>query len=69
MQALAGRAVHGGAQEPALQAGTCDDETHQLNEPLGLEVLGLPGYFQFPLSLAWHYISKLMQTSGRIDSS
>lgn len=45
MQALAGRAVHGGEQEPALQAGTCDDETHQLNEPLGLDVFGAAGVF------------------------
>lgn len=53
MQALAGRDVHGGVQEPALQAGTCDDETHQLNKPLRLEVLGAAGVFPV------HFISGL----------
>lgn len=42
-----------GVQEPALRAGTCDDETHQLNEPLRLEALGAAGVFPV------HFVSGL----------
>lgn len=45
------------AKEPAVQAGTCDVETHLFNEPLRLDALDAAGVFpvRFISALALYF--------------